>query len=100
MKKFFRLVSLFEGLSFLLLLFVAVPLKYYMGQPYLVKLLGMPHGILFLVYIFLGVVVAMDEEWDFKTTAMVLVASTVPFATFYVDHKLLRAASKIERQEL
>ena len=94
MKKFFRLVSLFEGLSFLLLIFVAVPVEYYMGQSYLVKLLGMPHGILFLVYILLGIVVAMDEEWDLKTTAMVLIASTVPFATFYVDHKLLRTVSK------
>jgi len=46
MKMFFRVVSFLEGTSYLLLLFVAVPIKYWMDDPQYVKLLGMPHGLL------------------------------------------------------
>ena len=45
----FRLVSLFEGISYLLLLFIAVPIKYFQGNESFVKILGMPHGILFII---------------------------------------------------
>ena len=90
MKQCFRVISMLEGLSFVFLLFLAVPLKYLGGQDFLVKMLGMPHGVLFLVYLLLAVVVAMDEEWSLKTSCLVFFASVVPFATFYVDHKLLR----------
>ena len=53
MKTFFRVVSFLEGTSYLLLLFVAVPVKYWMNDPQYVKLLGMPHGLLFVGYILL-----------------------------------------------
>ena len=51
MKTFFRVVSFLEGTSYLLLLFVAVPIKYWMNDPQYVKLLGMPHGLLFVGYL-------------------------------------------------
>ena len=51
MIKLFRLITLLEGISYLLLLFVAVPLKYLLGDETYVKLLGMPHGVLFIAYI-------------------------------------------------
>ena len=94
MKQCFRIISALEGLSFILLLFLAMPIKYIGGQDFLVKLLGMPHGILFLVYLLLALVVAMDEEWSIKTSCLVLLASVIPFATFYVDKKLLRQKHK------
>ena len=55
MKTFFRLITFLEGLSYILLLFIAMPLKYWSGNPNFVMMLGMPHGILFILYIFIGV---------------------------------------------
>tara|TARA_Y100001978_G_C23565799_1_gene371588 strand:- start:178 stop:357 length:180 start_codon:yes stop_codon:yes gene_type:complete len=49
--KLYRIIALLEGLSYILLLFMAVPVKYYLGDPIYVKLLGMPHGILFVAYL-------------------------------------------------
>ena len=54
MRNIFRLVSLLEGVSYMLLLFIAVPLKYWGGDEQYVKLLGMPHGLLFVGYIILA----------------------------------------------
>ena len=77
MKTFFRVVSFLEGTSYLLLLFVAVPIKYWMNDPQYVKLLGMPHGLLFV-------------GWSAKNFGVILLASILPFGTFYVDKKYLR----------
>ena len=55
MINFFRLVSLLEGISYILLLFIAVPIKYLQGNPEYVKMLGMPHGLLFVGYIVLAI---------------------------------------------
>ena len=51
MRNVFKLVSLLEGVSYILLLFISVPLKYWGGDEQYVKLLGMPHGLLFVGYI-------------------------------------------------
>ena len=51
MLKLFRVIAFFEGISYILLLFIAVPIKYIFDDPTYVKLLGMPHGILFMIYI-------------------------------------------------
>lgn len=90
MKKFFRLITLLEGLSYILLLCIAVPLKYWGGDESWVKLLGMPHGLLFMAYIVLALFLREDYQWVIKETFIVLLASIVPFGTFYVDKKYLR----------
>ncbi|HBK70362.1 MAG TPA: hypothetical protein DDZ39_01680 [Flavobacteriaceae bacterium] len=90
MKNTFRIVSFLEGISYLLLLFVAVPLKYFAEDPTYVKLLGMPHGLLFVAYIILAFLIKPDLKWDSKTFAIVLIASVLPFGTFYIDKKYLR----------
>lgn len=93
MKKVFRIISLLEGISYLLLLFVAVPIKYlaYFGKDEsYVKLLGMPHGILFMAYIVLAIIIKKQMNWDVKTLAIVLLASIIPFGTFYIDKKYLK----------
>ena len=51
MKKIFRIIAFLEGVSYILLLFIAVPIKYFLGDEKYVKLLGMPHGLLFVTYI-------------------------------------------------
>ncbi|MDC1395137.1 DUF3817 domain-containing protein [Bacteroidia bacterium] len=89
MLNVFRIVSYLEGISYLLLLGVGVPLKYLAGNDSWVKSLGMPHGMLFLAYIILAIVVRQMKNWNFKTFLIVLVASLIPFGTFYVDKKYL-----------
>jgi len=89
MINIFKITSFFEGLSYLVLLFVGVPMKYFMDNPILVKSLGMPHGILFMAYILLALLIRSKMKWDFKTTMIVLVASILPFGTFYINRKYL-----------
>lgn len=90
MKNIFRIVSLLEGVSYLLLLFIATPIKYLEGNPEYVKLLGMPHGILFMLYIVLAIVIKKEMNWNNITLGIVLLCSIIPFGTFYVDKKYLR----------
>ncbi len=90
MKNIFRIVSFFEGVSYLLLLFVATPIKYLSEDPSYVKMLGMPHGILFVVYVILAFMLKTPEKWNGKAFGTVLVASILPFGTFYVDKKYLQ----------
>ena len=88
--KLFRIIALLEGLSYILLLFVAVPVKHSLGDPTYVKLLGMPHGILFVAYLGFAVYFKQEQNWSMKTLATVLLGSVLPFGTFYVDHKYLK----------
>ena len=90
MKIFFRVVSFLEGTSYLLLLFVAVPIKYWMDDPQYVKLLGMPHGLLFVTYLVIAFLIKSELKWNNKTLGVVILASVIPFGTFYVDKKHLR----------
>ena len=86
----FRIVVLLEGLSYILLLFVATPIKYLFNDPQYVKLLGMPHGLLFVAYVAFAILLSKDMKWDSKTLGIVLLAAVIPFGTFYVDKKYLR----------
>ncbi|WP_457609599.1 DUF3817 domain-containing protein [Lutibacter sp.] len=90
MRKTFRVISFLEGVSFLLLLFIATPIKYFVGNDSFVKMLGMPHGILFLVYVVFAIMLKYELKWEAKTTWIVLIASVIPFGTFYIDHKHLK----------
>ncbi|MBC8510267.1 MAG: DUF3817 domain-containing protein [Cryomorphaceae bacterium] len=90
MKNTFRIISFLEGMSYLLLLFIAVPLKYWGGDEQYVKLLGMPHGILFVSYILFAFLIKENENWGIKDLGIVLLASILPFGTFYIDKKYLK----------
>ena len=85
----FKTISFLEGVSYVLLLFVAVPIKYMADNAAFVKALGMPHGILFLLYILMALFIRSRMKWGFKSTLFVLVASLLPFGTFYVNRKYL-----------
>lgn len=87
MIKAFKIISLLEGVSYLLLLFGGVPLKYIGQNDVLVKALGMPHGLLFVAYVVFALLIKDDMKWDGKTTLIVLVASILPFGTFYINKK-------------
>ena len=88
--KLFRIIALLEGLSYILLLFVAVPVKYFLADPTYVKLLGMPHGILFVAYLGFAFYFKQEQNWSMKTLAIILLGSVIPFGAFYVDSKYLR----------
>ena len=90
MIKIFRFVAFLEGISYILLLFIAVPIKYLLNDPTYVKLLGMPHGILFIGYIILCVIGKNNLKWSYLEFFIVSAASLIPFGTFYVDKKYLR----------
>ncbi|WP_295834568.1 DUF3817 domain-containing protein [uncultured Winogradskyella sp.] len=93
MVNIFRITAFLEGISYLLLLFVAVPIKYLNGDPQYVKLLGMPHGLLFVAYIVLAIWLKPDFKWSKKDFIIVLLASVIPFGTFYVEKKFLKPHS-------
>ena len=93
MINFFRIISFLEGISYLLLLFIAVPLKYFNGQEYLVKILGMPHGILFILYIFISIILKNKMNWSITRTIEIMIGSIIPFGTFYIDYKYLKSSN-------
>ncbi len=92
MIKFFKIVALLEGISLLLLLFFAMPMKYMLAQPVYVKVIGMAHGILFIAYIVLAIMNKIEEHWDYKKFIIICLASIIPFGTFYIEKKYLKDA--------
>jgi len=84
--KKFRLIAFIEGISFLVLLFIAMPIKYIMGEPIVVKYVGMAHGGLFLLFLFLLFVTARELKWNFGFITMAFIASLIPFGTFYLEN--------------
>ncbi|HVI43911.1 MAG TPA: DUF3817 domain-containing protein [Chitinophaga sp.] len=94
-----RLIGYLEGISLLVLLFIAVPLKYVMHNPSWVKAVGPVHGVLFLLFIFNTLSVGVERGWKFGTTTWkVLLACIVPFGTFYIDHAVLKNEEEQEHR--
>jgi integral membrane protein len=86
----FRLVALLEGLSFLVLLFIAMPLKYLAGMPLGVRVVGLVHGVLFLLFLGLLLEVTLARRWSAVRVGAALLASLLPFGTFAFDAWLRR----------
>ena len=89
MKLTFRIIAFFEGISYLLLMTFGLYFKYQLNNDSYVKLLGMPHGILFMLYILIALLLKKQEQWDFINFSIILFASLIPFGTFYIDRKYL-----------
>ena len=83
----FRRVAWLEGVSLLLLLFVAMPLKHGFGLPQAVRVVGMAHGLLFLAYAALLFRVGIELRWGGATLLLGFVTSSVPFGTFWFDRR-------------
>lgn len=88
-----RVIGFWEGISFLVLLGIAMPLKYLAGWPDAVRVVGMAHGILFLLYVAAAIQAAMEYDWPAKRTVLVLAASVLPAGPFIVDARILKHES-------
>jgi len=89
----FRLVGILEGISFLFLLGIAMPVKYMLDFPALVKYTGWAHGVLFVAYVLLLLQVATEYSWSFKKSLIGFVVSLLPFGTFWFEKKLKEEAA-------
>ncbi len=87
--KLFKWISILEGISFLLLLFIAMPLKYIFEMPAMVQQVGMAHGILFVAYILGGLLLIKPMRWSLSQVAIIFGCSVLPFGPFYVEKKYL-----------
>jgi len=85
-----RILAFVEGASFLVILFITMPLKYMLDIPEPNKVIGMLHGVLFIAYVYAVVHITVDEKWNMKKMSLSLLAAIIPFGTFWADKKLFR----------
>ncbi len=88
----FILIGRLEAISFLILLLVAMPMKYMMDMPLAVTYFGWIHGLLFMIYLYLAMIVKGVENWNFARLATAVVAALLPFGPFIFERKLKRAS--------
>ena len=81
--KKFSIINTIEGYSYLLLLFVAMPLKYVFGFGIATKIIGSIHGALFVLFLILLMVAWQEAKWSFKESFLFFIASLIPFGTFF-----------------
>ena len=96
--KIFRKVAFAEGVSFLVLLLIAMPLKYYFGMPLAVKIVGWAHGVLFMAYIVLALSVIKIMKWNWFNTGVALAVSLIPVGTFWLDKSLKKRQYELEAE--
>lgn len=84
------MIGFIEGVSFLVLLLVAMPLKYYLGLPLMVKITGWIHGVLFMLYILAVLMAIKPMKWNLFWVLVALGASLIPIGTFVLDRSLKR----------
>ena len=82
------MIALAEGVSFLTLLFIAMPMKYFIGMPEVVRVVGAIHGVLFVLYVGLLAMLHVRQRWSFMFLLYAFVASIIPFGTFVLDKQL------------
>lgn len=94
----FRIVSIAEGISMLVLVFIAMPLKYIFDLPDMVTYVGWIHGVLFMLYILVMFPTSRKLRWHFRTALLGLIASILPFGPFLFDRKLKKQEKTIEKK--
>lgn len=93
-----RLIGFVEGVSFLVLLLVAMPLKYYLDFPMAVKITGWIHGVLFMLYIAAVFFAMKAMQWNWFSVLVALGASVIPVGTFVLDKSLKRRERELESE--
>ncbi len=84
----FRLISAIEGISYLLLVFIAMPIKYMGDNPYYVKIFGMAHGVLFIIFMISLFETKRKNNWDIVFMFKLFVLSLIPFGAFIIEAKV------------
>ena len=84
----FRLIAIIEGISYLVLLFIAMPLKYMADMPMAVKITGSVHGFLFVVFMVFLLLARVQYKWSFGKATLAFLSSLIPFGTFVFDRKI------------
>jgi integral membrane protein len=92
-----RRAAQIEAISFLVLLCVAMPLKYFAGMPTAVKLVGWMHGVLFIIFCIALLRTMMIARWRIDRGALVFVAALLPFGPFVVDRRMLAYDEEFHR---
>ncbi|UYW02134.1 DUF3817 domain-containing protein [Flavobacterium agricola] len=94
MLKQFKIIAFLEGISWILLFYNMFINKYFFPDMYqtLLKPFGWIHGLFFIVYIVLAVLLIKPQKWSFKDVALIFLASLLPFATFWVEYKYCKNA--------
>jgi integral membrane protein len=90
-----RIIGILEGISFLVLLCIAMPLKYLMDIPQAVKVVGWAHGVLFMAYIPAVFLARRAMQWNFFQVVVALAASLIPLGTFFMDRQLSRREKEL-----
>ena len=93
----FRLVGIAEGISFLVLLLIAMPLKHFLKIPEPVKIIGWIHGALFITYLYLVIEVAITLKKNLGWCIIAFLAAFIPFGTFITDKKLRKEEKILQR---
>ncbi len=83
--KSLRIVGIAEGISFLVLLLIAMPMKYFLEIPLAVKIVGWLHGVLFMAYIAVVLLAIKAMRWNWFSVLVALAASLIPVGTFLLD---------------
>lgn len=91
----FRKIALAEGTSFLVLLLIAMPLKYLANWPMGVTIIGGLHGVLFIAFIYLAWEVKSDYKKSWGWLFKAFMASILPFGTFILDRQWKREAAQV-----
>jgi integral membrane protein len=91
-----RAIGLVEGISFLLLLGIAMPLKYFAGMPQAVTVAGWLHGFLFIAFCIALTQAREEAKWNSKRTGVVLMAGLLPFGPFVIDGRLRKESEALK----
>lgn len=92
-----RIIGFIEGVSFVFLLLIAMPLKYYFDLPMAVKITGWIHGVLFVLYILAVLMAIKAMQWNWVSVLIALSASLIPIGTFMLDKSLKRRLFELEK---
>lgn len=96
MLSWFKKIAFWEGISYLALFLIAMPLKYFFDFPQMVRVVGMVHGVLFIAYVLLLAWNWSDRNWPFGKAVVYFLASIVPFATFWVEKKVAEEEASLK----